>query len=218
MDRVFSLQFPPGRGAGIEADALDGDLRRVELADPTPDGGVPLDGAFLFTAGRKIRPEFVPRRMRWNDPSRRAIPDFDHHLILNVSGRARGLIEALEPGVHQFLPVTFQAPDGAILEQRYFLIVCNRIDSVDRAGTTLLLWQDRVWEAAHVLPRDERPTADRADAEPRLVFNLGRIGRCHLWRDKHLRQGPFLSATLAAAVAESGLTGLDLEGSGFEAV
>ena len=67
MDRVFSLQFPPGRGAGIEADALDGDLRRVELADPTPDGGVPLDGAFLFTAGRKIRPEFVPRRMRWNN-------------------------------------------------------------------------------------------------------------------------------------------------------
>jgi hypothetical protein len=199
-------------------EALDGDPRRVELVDPSPDGGVPLDGAYVFVAGRPVVPEFMPRRMRWRDPQGRPIPDFEDGLILSVSSRARGLIETLEPGAHQFLPVRFEDAAGGSIEQRYFLIVCNRIDSVDREHTTMLLWQGEVWQPAHLLPRDDLPPGFDASVEPRLVFSLSRIGRHHLWRDKHLRQGPFVSAMLADALTESGMTGLDLRMSAFDAV
>jgi hypothetical protein len=218
VGRVHVLQVPSPGDSGIEVDALDGDLRRVELADQSPDGGVPLDGAYTLTAGRPVIPDFVPRRMRWSDPLRRPLPDFDQHLILNVSGRARGLIEVIEPCVHQFLPVIYRDPAGKELEQRHFLIACNRIDSVDPDRTTMLLWQERVWQPANLLPPDEIPPGFDPTIPPRLVFSLRRIGRCHLWRDPHLRIGPFVSEALAAALIDSGMTGVDLNAGTFQAL
>jgi hypothetical protein len=213
VGRVQLLQIDPGKARSVEVEALDGDPRRVELVDPTPDGGLPLDGAFVFEAGRAVIRDFVPRRMRWRGPEARPLPDFDDGLILNVSGRARSLIEALEPCVHQFLPVSYEDEAGREIEQRHFLIVCNRIDSVDRERTTMLLWQGIVWQPARLMPPDEVPPGFDASVEPRLVFDLARIGRCHIWRDKHLRQGPFVSE----ALVETGMSGLDWNGVGLDA-
>jgi hypothetical protein len=117
--------------------------------------------------------------MLWGDRQPDPIPDFDNGLVLNVSDAARDLIEAFEPNVHQFLPVDYFDRDGVLLERRNFLIVGNRLDSLDRAHET-------------------------------MVFSSERIGDAHLWRDKHLRGGPFLSDALAAAIEALGLTGLRL--------
>jgi hypothetical protein len=217
LPRVYELDVVSAASSPIEAEALDGDPRRVEPADPTPDDGLPVDGAYVFSSGRAVVPDFMPRLIHWGGPSGESIPDFEESLILSVSGRARGLIEALEPCLHQFLPVVFVGEQGRPLEERYFLIVRKRIDSVDRQRTTLLLWHGRVWEPARLLPPDEIPAGFDASVAPHLVFNLRQIGRSHLWRDKHLKQGPFISETLAAAFRESGMTGLSFESGGVEA-
>jgi hypothetical protein len=218
LPRIYELDIASSASSPIEVEALDGDPRRVEVADPTPDDGLPLDGAYVFTSGRAVVPDFMPRLIHWGGPRDEPIPDFEESLILSVSGRARGLIEALEPCLHQFLPVVFVGEKQRRLEERYFLIVRKRIDSVDRQRTTMLLWHGIVWEPARLLPPDEIPAGFDASVAPHLVFNLHQIGRSHLWRDKHLKQGPFLSEALATALRESGMTGLSFEGSGFEAV
>jgi hypothetical protein len=193
MGRVHALQVASDPDGPVEIAALDGDIARVEF-DRTPDASVPRAPACRFSCGLPVVPDFVPTRMRWSHPRGHAIPDFDRGLILNVSGRGRGLIEALEPAVHQFLAVTYHDRDGQWLEQRYFLIPCRRIDSVDLERSDL----------------DPGAAEARAEtmARSRIVFSLRRIGRTHLWHDTRLADGPFISEALAKALQASGMTGL----------
>ncbi len=126
------------------------------------------------TMGRPVRTEHVPTRMAWLDRQGHPIPDFDNGLILNVSDRAKALVERLEPGVHQFLPVDYYDARGDLVERRHFLIVCNRLDSLDRARTTMVLSRGVMWRPAREVlrrrPEDIPPGFD-VHAEPRMVFN-----------------------------------------------
>jgi hypothetical protein len=97
----------PVHGNYVEVEALDGDLSNVEIADTTPDDGLPLNSKHAFTSGRAVIPDYMPTKMRRGGPQAHPIPDFDNGLVLNVSGAARDLIEAFEPGVHQFIPVDY---------------------------------------------------------------------------------------------------------------
>lgn len=129
-----------------------------------------------------------------------------------MSRRARDLIEQAEPGTHQFLPVAYFDIDGKLLENRYFLFVGNRIDSVDRNETTLVLANGFMWITAANLVRMKRPLPPGADpGKPtKLVFNKGQIAGKHLWQDKHLSAGPYLSDALASLLRAAGMTGLAL--------
>jgi hypothetical protein len=145
--------------------------------------------------GRPIKTDFVPSKMQWGDQRGRAIPDFDNGLILNVSSRAKALIEKLEPAVHQFLPVDYFDRTGKFIEARYFLIVCNRLDGVDREHSRMRLVKDMMW------------SPDGVD-NPKLVFNRRQIGNAHLWCDKRLPGGAFVSDEFAGVLKGSGMTGL----------
>jgi hypothetical protein len=57
--------------------------------------------------------------------------------MIVVSGRFREIVDQFEPGVHQFLPVRY-VEQANVLAERYF-ITCNRLDSVDRIRTTMIL-------------------------------------------------------------------------------
>ncbi|WP_342370360.1 imm11 family protein [Sphingomicrobium aestuariivivum] len=46
-------------------------------------------------------------------------------------------------------------------------------------------------------------------APPRLVFSAAKIGGAHMWCDKHLSMGVFISDELKAAFDEAGLTGIE---------
>ena len=67
--------------------------------------------------------------------------------------RFREIVETFEPGVHQFLPVTYVDRSGKTLAQRHYFVACNRLDSVDRAQTTMVLFNGARWLPAFTVMR-----------------------------------------------------------------
>ena len=191
---VYGLNVKPEHGYYVGVEPLNGDILRIGVVDQTADEGY-VDSA--YTWGRPVKTDFVPTKMRWCDRQRHPIPDFDAGLMLNVSNRAKNLIDNLEPGVHQFLPVEFFDIDDRFVESRWVLIVCNRIDSVDRNHSRLRLANGLFWVPDGVV-------------DPKLVFNEEQASGYHLWRDKYLISGPFISDVLAERIQKEALTGLRL--------
>lgn len=193
---VYGLNVKPEHGYYVKVNPLDGDISRIEVVDQTPDGGLSFINGMrgASTMGRAVKLAFVPTRMQWADRNRHPIPDFASSWILNVSTRAKNLIEEFEPRVHQFLPVDYCNIDGLALESRWFLIVCNRIDSVDRNHSRMRLAKGVMWTSTDV-------------ENPKLVFSEEQARGYHLWRDKHLIHGPFISDILADRIQMEGLTG-----------
>ncbi len=211
---VYGLNIKPEHGYYVKVEALDGDLKTVTLLDETPDEGLNPRGR-QFAAGRAVDPTHMPTRMKWCDQQKHPIPDFDNGLVLNVSARAKALIEQFEPDVHQFLPVEYVDIEGDFLENRWFLIVCNRVDTVDREHTQgMLLSGGKMWRPAKELLRkypEEIPLGYDLTKPIKIVFNLERIGSACLWCDKHFTGGEFISSKLANALEQGGFTGLRLE-------
>jgi hypothetical protein len=54
------------------------------------------------------------------------MPDFEDSYFINISERAKALIEQLEPGRHQFLPIDYERKNGTLVERRYMFVICNR--------------------------------------------------------------------------------------------
>ena len=190
---------------------LDDNINAVEVADPTPDGGLPLNRTYAKHCGRAVLAETLPKRMQWASRGGAPMPDFDNGLILNVSERARDVIEGVEPGVHQFVPVDYFRPSGEELGRRFFLFAGNRVDGVHRASPGMMLLQGMMWIPARDRSPDERPADFDPNAEPAIFFDASRIEGYHMWIDKHLRMTePVVSDEMAAAIADAGLTGVEL--------
>jgi hypothetical protein len=139
------------------------------------------------------------------------MPDFEDSYFINISERAKALIEQLEPGRHQFLPIDYERKNGTLVERRYMFVICNRIDSVDRAQTTLILWRGKLWSPAQELRADypDDIPADYDWSQPsRLVFNAAQAQGYGIWRDKHLDVSILASAAVAEAIQAAQLTGI----------
>lgn len=206
---VYGLNVAPVHGYYVDVAVLDGSLERIELVDPTPDGGYTPQGLY---SGRHIKTANLPKQMKWLDKNGHPVPDLDRQHALNVSERAKALIEKFEMGVHQFIPVEYLDINGKHLEDRFFLVVGNRIDGLDHDKTTLILVQGKIWRpAADLVNRPELiPPGSDVRAEPKIVFSTYKIGRAHIWCDKHLSGGSvFISDELAEAILTAGLTGVD---------
>jgi len=163
--------------------------------------------------GPSVDPANVPTKVQWKDRHGHPIPDFDNGPFLNVSARAKAIVEQFEPGVHQFLPVEFIDVNGKHLEDRWFLVVCNRLDTVDREhvrGT--LLSGGKLWRPARELLREypeEIPPGFDLNVEPKLVFSRAKVQGYHIWQDKHFGGGEtFISDELADALISAGMTGI----------
>lgn len=92
-----------------------------------PKAGVPLYGGAL------------PKVVRWDEPADNPPPDFDSTPTMNVSERARQIIELVEPGVHQFFPVDFIDRKDRLIETRYWFYICNRRDTIHPTASNMLL-------------------------------------------------------------------------------
>lgn len=218
MNAVFGLNIQPDHGHFVDTEMVGGNFDCVELVDPTPDGGYTPQG---LLSGRHIKTGGLPTRMKWLDPNGHPVPDFDRQFCINVSERAKAVIEGIEPGVHQFAPIEYVDRHGRHIEDRYLLIVGNRIDSLDHERTTLVLVAGRMWmPAADLAERpDLIPPGFNVGTQPKLVFSLDKIGTASMWCDKHLSTaGPFISVSLADALQRSGCTGLRLDDAKAEAV
>jgi hypothetical protein len=181
--------------------------RPIPALNPVNDGGVCGDS---FNGGLPVDGSNFPKWVKWRDPNGNPVPDFDKIPYLNVSEKAKRLIESLEPSVHQFFPVEYQDMKGEFRETRYWFVSCNRIDSVDREHTTMVLRKGLEWRPARDMVRrgEEIPSHIDPAQPPRTVFNLKAIGDKHVWVDKHLSGQRYISDAAAKAFANAGLTGI----------
>lgn len=197
-EETINLDLPPGA-----------DERQIKVLDPTPDGGLFFDDRALVS-GRRVMTDYFPKYMKKRSGS--IIPDYGNWYGLTyVSDRFRQIVEAVEPGGHQFIPFQITGPKKAVLAEMFFMNICNRLDSIDREHTTLILDRGRIWLPHQDIPRNEWPENFDPTRPIRLVFNDKQIGVCHLWYDKHHIDGPFISDKLAEMLRDAELSGIKLE-------
>ncbi len=202
-----------GHYAGIEP--LDGDVSKIEVADKTPDAGFDVNSASTYPTyqGRPVLTEHVPTKLEWQETG--PVPDVGIvRGMLVVPPRFREIVEQFEPDVHQFLPVDVLDQSGALLAKRYFFIACNRLDSVDRTHTVMILSKGMLWRPARDIARrrpEDIPPGFDVSAPPKIVFNNAQIGEKHAWCDKFLMYGPYLSDALGTALEKENFTGIDLK-------
>jgi hypothetical protein len=209
---VYGLNVKPEWGYYPKVETLNGDVAKAPSII-VPDDGVGTGGFPRETAN-------LPKRVKWMDPNDNPVPDFDTTPMLNVSERVKQLVESLEPGIHQFVPVEYLDRKGNFLEKRYWFVVCNRIDSLDRERTTMLFVPGQGWMNPIVANRlgETIPPHINIKEPARLVFNLAQIGSVHLWHDKFLGSSEFISDKMAEAFLAAGITGLRLTESRGEAI
>lgn len=215
---AYGLYVYPEWGYYPKVEPLDGFDGPIDAINPVNDGGVGWSGR---TGGVPVDGKHFPKHVRWADPNGNPVPDFDRTPALNVSERAKRVIEELEPGVHQFFPVEYVNAKGEFLEVRYWLVVANRRDGMDREHTNMVLMHGQVWRPADYMVSRGEPIPPHIDpsAPSRLVFNLKAIGDAHLWVDKHLDSpSVWLSDAAAERFTAEKLTGLRLNESKVEAV
>lgn len=173
-------------------EALDGDITRLQLVDPTPDGGLLMVAG---DSGRPIRPDNVPTRAQRKRGSLKTFPhlEFDQFFAWPfVSDRVRDMVEALEPGVHQFFPVEVRIGRDHVA-RRHILIVCNRLDSLHPTLT---------------FPRNERGFYKGVTGQPgAIVHRADAIAGYHLWFEK-FAGGLFASDELVGRMLASETSGL----------
>jgi hypothetical protein len=210
---MYYLGSKPTLGHYANTQTLDGDVSKIEVADKSPDAGFDLNTASTYAAnqGRPISTEHVPTRVEWQESA--PVPDVDTvGGLLAVPPRFREIVEQFEPGVHQFLPVDYLDRKATILAKRFFFVACNRLDSVDRAHTTMVLSKGMWVPPRDLVRRKEKiPPGIDVNAAAKIVFNNAQIGNKHAWSDMFLPlYGPFLSDALGAALEEEHFTGLGL--------
>lgn len=201
---VYGLNVKPVWGYYPKVEVQDGDTATAKSIIVS-DSGVGTGGFPKETAG-------LPKRAIWKDPNGNPVPDFDQTPMLNVSERAKQVIEDLEPGVHQFVPVDYFDAKGNFLESRYWFVVCNRIDSLDREHTTMALSLPmEEWCTIKDAQRWGIPIPPHLDPDQpsKMVFSLSQIGSAQMWHDKFLGSGSrWISDRMADALTSAMLTGI----------
>lgn len=191
---VWSFQYEPEASSFPRAEIAEGNRGHLELIDTTRDGGTGLVGGAEAFSGRRVKPESVPKKIRWL--SKRPFLDFEDAYIHTVSDRMRAAVEELEPQVHQFEPVEFIDGAGTPLGNRWFWQICNRLDSVHREKTNWVL-EGTLW----------RPPPKGLE-QPRLVFDLSKIGRAKFWHDKHDSVSSYCVDEVQKYLDANGITGI----------
>lgn len=191
-------------------DFADGDYMQVRVAELDPDWPEAFQiGPAAFSFGTALSSERVPTRIKWKS----AQPLYDYltpHGATCISEEFRQLVEQLEPGVHQFLPLEMVDAKGNHLADHWIWVPLNRLDSVDREHTTMIrhgqLWATPSHFRDHELP----PGYDRTQPV-RMVFSTQQIGSHHFWRDRHVIGGDlFCSNHAAQAVMDAAMIGVKL--------
>ena len=192
---VWSFAFMDGLEYTIGHKALDGDIRKIEYVDTTRDRSS-CGGGFKpgdLNLGRAIKSDHLPTRIK-REAKKFGIPDVVWALgMYFVNDKFKDVVERLELGVHQYFPMEMLWKDGTPAQEMYLFNICNRLDTVDREATTAELADGRMW-----LPETGK-----------IVFSERRIDNHHIWIDKHIYAGTYMSDALHDALMEGSVTGLE---------
>lgn len=118
-----------------EAKALHQERLAYRFEDPA--GRTPYKGSIL-QQGLKVPERLFPREAHVMSSTRNP-PDLLTIAGWGMSERLKGLIERLEPDVHQFVPVQTFLRDGTPTPQRYYAVVLGRVatNQIDDELTTM---------------------------------------------------------------------------------
>jgi hypothetical protein len=203
---VHLIKFDEGTEYLQEVSFEGGDLKSTEYVNDEPDFG----SSFTFfdkgriNLGREIKPFDIPTRMTWHHDARK-MPDFmRNHGHYWVNDKVKAIIEALEPGRHQFFELEAWAlVDGkpAFVEPMYKLNVCNLISAANRELTTVPAEKKgRYYNLA-------RTTGTKLE----YVADLSLIGDRHCWIERNTSRisgSLFISDQARAAFEDARVTGL----------
>lgn len=186
----------------------------LQFLDPeSVDRKAKIPGRIPLGQGYPVVLDSAPKSYLWKSTSK-VPPDYaaGNNEVMLVSSRFRDLVERLESGVHQFLPVDVYSSKTAAepFDRLYWFVACNVIDSLDPVRTTLT-W-DGEYDVIYNGMRRGGWYFDLA-VEPKQnpVFSLQAIANRHLWRDSYWTRGVvFCSDEFGDAIIAAELTGFGL--------
>ena len=111
----------------------------------------------------------------------------------------KNLIEALEPGLHQFWPMKISMPRGKTYPEPYFGL---------RIGQFLDSFRPDASDPSSIehMKTYHRVVSDTKQRTRGLSLDAAAIGSAHLWRERHLsKPNVFISDELQAKAAAAGL-------------
>ena len=122
--------------------------------------------------------------------------------LLAITEPLKNIIEALEPGVHQFFPLKMTMPRGKVYPEPYFgMIILRKLDSfVPEKSSDFHTFTSYTGEKYYHFDETKKSIS-------RLALSGEKIKGTHLWREKYV-QTPniFMSDELRNAIKEAGLT------------
>jgi hypothetical protein len=182
-EHVFAML---STGPSISENPLDGNLDAVRTVDPLPEHIRRLRRD--MSNGVPVLPDQIPTRWYWGSKNRK-LPGFKGWGgVLTVSQAFRAIIERFEPGRHQFFPLDYVTRKGDLVEKRFLLVICNAIDSLDRARSDPSF--SSIWSGIY-------------DRRINLVVDRAKVAQAHLWIDRSYGHNNdcFVSHDLARALA-----------------
>jgi hypothetical protein len=199
---VYTIFNDTGEEGIAGSDMLDGDMSKVRPV------GVEFDPpGYLFrlpdstyvhlgdiSSGLPNETKFLPTKIRWGG-RKRELTDLQYaRNSMLARDNFRRVLEELEPGVHQFVPVEIVWNDGSSAGEFYWFYPCVRLDGMDRNLTTHTLHREREWVHA---------------PEGKYVINLNQVAGHHLWFDKRaMWHFPYVSEGFKQAMANAGVKGI----------
>jgi hypothetical protein len=195
---TYLLHDKPLGHTNLYFDFIDGDMRKVENEDLSVDIGInPPDWTQAMRFGRRVKTEFLPTRIR-PTTNQKNMPDFSKAQLAQVcSAKFRDVVEAIEPNVHQFVPVQVVRKNGAYIADMFWFVPCNRLDALE---IDLL-----------IPPLNSLGFYRGGGSSSRMVFLQSKIGRHHIWIDKRvIGDYIWISDVFRDATLDAGLIGLNL--------
>lgn len=174
---------------------VDGDFNQTFLIDLIDDGARRVRHG-SFDSGLPIKQDNLPTVLARAHPHKQELSDYypAPKNAAYVSECFRSLVEKLEPGIHQFFPMTVKS-NGAEIGLLYYFVVGNRIDGLDHSACVPPIRPgDRLYSPTYT-PSDKR------------VFNREKIKSKHLWHEmRDLKT--WISDDFREAIFAEGLTGI----------
>lgn len=178
----------------------------LEVLDEKPELFLPTwsDGELVLNqivGGVPLDPEIVPRHFSVDVAGER-LPDFFGLSVgYGVTDAFRDKVEELEPGVHQFFPISITAKGGESPKKRHWLLhICNRLDALDPDETDLPVYADSENYDISLL----FGSRDFKIAVRKSLVN----GKC-MWMDRRISGLPFFSNELFSFIDENKMTKLE---------
>ena len=137
--------------------------------------------------------------------------------VLVVEEAMKDLIEALEPGIHQFRPLTLLQPNSEAFPGTYFTMIIGQFrDSfIPEPEAEGKLWKRSSYidsnkiqrfTGAYTLFPVKQDVATEEEAYARVPFSRTVIAGAHLWRERHLIAADFfISDALYDAIKKAKL-------------